>query len=84
MVLQRQPKRALGVKKVKNTYKNVEEYLGTFEPLLFEEVKANIARDMDEDEGVVFFPYWNFMIQMLLNFLLVTVIFLRFFRYSFC
>ncbi|XP_047938068.1 probable helicase MAGATAMA 3 isoform X1 [Salvia hispanica] len=47
---QRQPKRALGVKKVKNTYKNVEEYLGTFEPLLFEEVKANIARDMDEDE----------------------------------
>ncbi|XP_042040574.1 probable helicase MAGATAMA 3 isoform X3 [Salvia splendens] len=47
---QRQPKRALGVKKVENKYKNVEEYLGTFEPLLFEEVKANIARDKDEDE----------------------------------
>ncbi|XP_057763657.1 LOW QUALITY PROTEIN: probable helicase MAGATAMA 3 [Salvia miltiorrhiza] len=47
---QRQPRRAQGLKEVKNTYADVDEYLGTFEPLLFEEVKANIAQKKDEDE----------------------------------
>ncbi|XP_071697081.1 probable helicase MAGATAMA 3 [Rutidosis leptorrhynchoides] len=42
----------LGLKKVKDTYKDVDDYLATFEPLLFEEVKAQIVRGKDdEDEG---------------------------------
>ncbi|RWW12411.1 hypothetical protein GW17_00023918 [Ensete ventricosum] len=38
------------LKRVKNTFKDVEEYLGIFEPLLFEEVKAQIVQGND-DEG---------------------------------
>ncbi|KAH6772481.1 P-loop containing nucleoside triphosphate hydrolases superfamily protein [Perilla frutescens var. hirtella] len=33
---------AVGLKEVKNTYKDVDDYLDTFEPLLFEEVKSHI------------------------------------------
>ncbi|KAL6580255.1 putative helicase MAGATAMA 3 [Orobanche minor] len=39
-----------GLKEVKNTYKDVIEYLATFEPLLLEEVKAQIVRRKDEEE----------------------------------
>ncbi|XP_051146764.1 probable helicase MAGATAMA 3 isoform X2 [Andrographis paniculata] len=39
-----------GLKEVKNTYKDVDDYLGTFEPLLFEEVKAQILQQKDEEE----------------------------------
>ncbi|MCL7042633.1 hypothetical protein MKW94_021725 [Papaver nudicaule] len=46
----------LGLKKVKKTYKNVDDYIQTFEPLLFEEVKAQIiqgkSKDEDDDVGV--------------------------------
>lgn len=45
---------ALGLKKVKNTYVDVDDYLGTFEPLLFEEVKAQIVQGRDEEEGMFF------------------------------
>ncbi|PIN02212.1 hypothetical protein CDL12_25277 [Handroanthus impetiginosus] len=38
------------LKEVKNTYKDVDEYLDTFEPLLFEEVKAQIVQRKDEEE----------------------------------
>ncbi|KAK6119170.1 hypothetical protein DH2020_047102 [Rehmannia glutinosa] len=41
---------AEGLKEVKNTYKDVDEYLDTFEPLLFEEVKAQIAQRKDDEE----------------------------------
>ncbi|KAD3067329.1 hypothetical protein E3N88_35209 [Mikania micrantha] len=40
----------LGLKQVKDTYKDVDDYLATFEPLLFEEVKAQIIQGKDEDE----------------------------------
>lgn len=42
---------ALSLKKVKDTYKDVDDYLSTFEPLLFEEVKAQIIQGKDEEEG---------------------------------
>lgn len=40
----------LGLKQVKDTYKDVDEYIGTFEPLLFEEVKAQILQGKDDEE----------------------------------
>ncbi|XP_024967488.1 probable helicase MAGATAMA 3 isoform X3 [Cynara cardunculus var. scolymus] len=40
----------LGLKHVKDTYKDVDDYLGTFEPLLFEEVKAQIVQGKNEEE----------------------------------
>lgn len=42
----------LGLREVKDTYKDVDDYLATFEPLLFEEVKAQIIQKKDEEEGV--------------------------------
>ncbi|KAL4584241.1 hypothetical protein LXL04_008836 [Taraxacum kok-saghyz] len=42
----------LGMKQVKDTYKDVYDYLATFEPLLFEEVKAQIVQGKDEEEAV--------------------------------
>ncbi|KAK6253995.1 hypothetical protein QUC31_015715 [Theobroma cacao] len=41
---------ASGLKEVKATYKDVDDYLATFEPLLFEEVKAQIVQRKDEEE----------------------------------
>ncbi|CAN1324791.1 Probable helicase MAGATAMA 3 [Linum perenne] len=40
----------IGLTAVKNTYKDVDDYLSTFEPLLFEEVKANITQNKDDGE----------------------------------
>ncbi|CAL5358399.1 unnamed protein product [Camellia sinensis] len=40
----------LGLREVKNTYKDVDDYLATFEPLLFEEVKAQILQKKDDEE----------------------------------
>lgn len=42
---------------MKNTYKDVDDYFETFEPLLFEEVKAQILQNQDpEEEG--FHPFF--------------------------
>ncbi|XP_050228879.1 probable helicase MAGATAMA 3 [Mercurialis annua] len=38
-----------GLRKVKNTYEDVDDYLQTFEPLLFEEVKAQIIQRKDDE-----------------------------------
>lgn len=38
------------LRQVKNTYKDVDDYLATFEPLLFEEVKAQIIQKKDDEE----------------------------------
>ncbi|KAL9240292.1 hypothetical protein vseg_014530 [Gypsophila vaccaria] len=40
-----------GLKEVKETYTDVDDYLSTFEPLLFEEVKAQIVQSKDEEEA---------------------------------
>lgn len=45
---------AIGIKTVKNTYKNMEEYLGVFEPLLFEEIKSQI----NQSKGDFFFFFF--------------------------
>ncbi|KAL8528057.1 hypothetical protein ACS0TY_005756 [Phlomoides rotata] len=42
--------RTLGLKEVKDRYKDVDDYLCTFEPLIFEEVKAHIAKSKDDDQ----------------------------------
>lgn len=44
------------LKKVKDTYTDVDDYLNTFDPLLFEEVKALISQGEDEEKGVLYFP----------------------------
>lgn len=41
---------ALGLVKVKDAYKDVNDYISIFEPLLFEEVKAQIVQGRDEEE----------------------------------
>lgn len=38
------------LEQVKDTYKDVDDYLATFEPLLFEEVKAQIVQQDDSEE----------------------------------
>ncbi|XVF45709.1 hypothetical protein PTKIN_Ptkin02bG0228300 [Pterospermum kingtungense] len=38
------------LKEVKDSYKDIDDYLATFEPLLFEEVKAQIVQRKDEEE----------------------------------
>ncbi|MQL89807.1 hypothetical protein Taro_022394, partial [Colocasia esculenta] len=40
---------ASGLKSAKDAYRDVGEYLGVFEPLLFEEVKAHIVQVKDEE-----------------------------------
>ncbi|CAH9074675.1 unnamed protein product [Cuscuta epithymum] len=42
--------RALGVRKVKNTYSDVDDYIATFEPLMFEEAKAQIIKGKKDDD----------------------------------
>ncbi|KAL5216782.1 hypothetical protein ABZP36_008183 [Zizania latifolia] len=39
-----------GLRRVKNTYSSVAEYLAVFEPLLFEEVKAQIVQGHSDEE----------------------------------
>lgn len=41
---------ASALKEVKDTYKDVDDYLGTLEPLMFEEVKAHIVQKKDDEE----------------------------------
>lgn len=36
---------------VKNTYKDIDDYFNTFEPLLLEEVKAQILQNPDSEQG---------------------------------
>ncbi|XP_073133185.1 probable helicase MAGATAMA 3 [Henckelia pumila] len=40
-----------GLKKVKDTYTDVDDYFNTFDPLIFEEVKAQISQGEDEEEA---------------------------------
>lgn len=44
---------APSVKRVKYTYKDVDDYISTFESLLFEEIKAQIVQKSDSDEDAV-------------------------------
>ena len=45
-----------GLKRLKNSYASVAEYLGVFEPLLFEEVKAQIVQRKEDGEASGFAP----------------------------
>lgn len=46
---------SLGLKEVKASYKDVDDYISTFEPLLLEEVKAQIIQRNDNEEGIFTF-----------------------------
>lgn len=37
---------------MKSTYKDVDDYISTFEPLLLEEIKAQIIQRNDDEEGI--------------------------------
>jgi senataxin len=39
---------------VKKQYKDVDDYINTYEPLIFEEAKAQIIRGKEEDNGIFF------------------------------
>lgn len=55
---------------VKNTYKDVDDYFETFEPLLFEEVKAQILQNQDpEEEG----RFSSFLLLPTINFVHVKL-----------
>lgn len=41
---------------MKNTFNDVDEYISTFEPLLFEEVKAQIVQGNDDEGDSFFYP----------------------------
>lgn len=41
---------SLGLSEVKDTYKDVDDYISTFEPLLFEEVKAQVTQKREEED----------------------------------
>lgn len=43
--------------KVKNQYKDVQDYENTYEPLILEEAKSQIIRGKDEDEGIFSFTF---------------------------
>ncbi|KAF3791608.1 putative helicase MAGATAMA 3 [Nymphaea thermarum] len=55
MGLQKKRKKGEGgglvLQKVKHTFRDVDEYMRIFEPLLFEEVKAQITQGSDEEAG---------------------------------
>lgn len=55
----------LGLKQVKDTYKDVDEYIGTFEPLLFEEVKAQILQGKDDEESNFLFLVLCLLLSLL-------------------
>lgn len=44
----------MGLKEVKSTYKDVDDYTSTFEPLLLEEIKAQIIQRNEDEEGILF------------------------------
>ncbi|GMG98866.1 hypothetical protein Nepgr_000706 [Nepenthes gracilis] len=46
----------LDLKEVKDTYTDIEDYISTFEPLIFEEVKAQVVQGQDEEEGISVMP----------------------------
>jgi len=49
--------------KVKNRYKDVDDYIETYEPLIFEEAKSQIIKQKEEEEGIFnfnyFFVFWE-------------------------
>uniref|UniRef100_A0A7N0T4L7 AAA+ ATPase domain-containing protein n=1 Tax=Kalanchoe fedtschenkoi TaxID=63787 RepID=A0A7N0T4L7_KALFE len=45
--------KAFGLKKVKDTYEDVDDYISTYEPLLFEEVKAQIIQGQNKEDEVI-------------------------------
>lgn len=44
--------------KVKNRYKDVDDYISTYEPLIFEEAKSQIIKEKEDEEGI--FNFNNF------------------------
>jgi senataxin len=63
---------SFGLMDVKDTYNDLDDYISTFEPLLFEEVKAQITHNSNQDEGIFIFldKYNSIMIINLLPFIL--------------
>lgn len=61
---------------MKDRYKDVDDYISTFEPLLFEEVKAQISQKKDDDYGKakapIFFPLNLFPFIPVLGFWFIT------------
>lgn len=57
--------------KVKNKYKDVDDYIATYEPLIFEEAKSQIIKEKEDEEGILNFNnfaffFWHFSFTGLL------------------
>lgn len=60
---------------VKSTYKDADDYFETYEPLLFEEVKAQILQNQDAEEGLIFSSSYCTFIPVLVVELTFSVVF---------
>ena len=67
---------SLGFRQVKNSYNDVDDYISTYEPLLFEEIKAEIVSQQNESMLVFSFllsiPVMQF--QSINGFVVVVVV----------
>ena len=45
--------------KVKQRYKDVDDYIATYEPLVFEEAKSQIIKEKEEEEGIFNLNYFR-------------------------
>ncbi|XP_047160665.1 probable helicase MAGATAMA 3 [Vigna umbellata] len=53
--------------KVKNRYTDDEDYIATYEPLIFEEAKSQIIKEKEEEEGIFNFNYFFVLARGLLK-----------------
>ena len=68
----------LRFRKVKDSYTDVEDYISTYEPLLFEEVKSLISKDKDQCNAISFFFYVLIFANFRHDFVLVCFVFCLF------
>lgn len=61
---------------VKETYSDVDDYIATFEPLMFEEVKAQIIQGKKDDEGGNVFGFALFVslpVELIFRLMLISL-----------
>ena len=49
--------------KVKNRYTDVDDYIATYEPLIFEEAKSQIIKEKEEEDGISNLNYFAFFLE---------------------
>lgn len=65
------------MREVKDTYSDVDDYIATFEPLMFEEVKAQIIQGKKDDEGGNVFRFAfsvSLPVELILRLVIIAVV----------